>query len=55
MRIDYNKNGIVHELVGNRGGKQIGLNGFQYSHDRRKTLAAMGLSSNTGNVWGKLY
>ena len=39
VSIDYTKDEIVHELVGNRGCHQIGLNGFQCSHGCRKTLA----------------
>ena len=39
VSVDYTRDGVVHLLIGSRGGQQIGLNGFQYSHDRRKTLA----------------
>lgn len=39
VNVDYSKDGVLHLLDGKRGGKQVGLNGYIYSHDRRKTLA----------------
>ena len=33
------KDDVIHRLRGKKGGEQIGLNGYLYSHDRKKELS----------------
>jgi len=34
------EDGILHQLIGRKGGPQLGLNGFLYTHDRIKKLSS---------------
>ena len=34
------KDGILHQHIGRKGGAQLGLNGFLYTHDRLKKLSS---------------